>query len=63
MLHQQEIERRVSQRWGDVSAASASWAGHYLPTIEVRAPAPCTALGPRAFGHDNRTDVVLFEIP
>ncbi len=40
MLHQQEIERRVSQRWGDVSAAGASWAGQYLSTVEVRAPYP-----------------------
>ncbi len=44
MLHQQEIERRVSQRWGDVSAAGASWAGQYLPTVEVRAPCPGSRL-------------------
>ena len=36
MLHQKEIEKRVSERWGDVSAAGTSWAGQYLPTVEVR---------------------------
>ncbi len=35
MLHQKEIEKRVSERWGDVSAAGTSWAGQYLPTVEV----------------------------
>ena len=38
MQHQQEIEKRVSQRWGDVSAAGDSWAGQYLPAVEVRRP-------------------------
>lgn len=35
MQHQEEIERRVSQRWGDVSTAGDSWAGHYLPAVQV----------------------------
>lgn len=35
MQHQQEIEKRVNQRWGDVSTAGDSWAGHYLPTVQV----------------------------
>ena len=38
MHHQEEIEKRVSQRWGDVSTAGDSWAGHYLPAVQVRAP-------------------------
>ena len=38
MLHQKEIEKRVSERWGDVSAAGTSWAGQYLPTVEVSHP-------------------------
>lgn len=37
MQHQEEIERRVSQRWGDVSTAGDSWAGHYLPAVQVTA--------------------------
>ena len=35
MQHQEEIEKRVSQRWGDVSTAGDSWAGHYLPAVQV----------------------------
>lgn len=40
MQHQQEIEKRVSQRWGDVSTAGDSWAGHYLPAVQVGASPP-----------------------